>query len=87
MAYQEAVATFHVECCSFFSINFEYISDPLHDVKISSICLFRAGERNAEAVGGARLGLAIKPLEHPLDVVLVSLLVATSGEAQPLMHD
>ena len=87
MRASQAVATFHVECCSFFSINFEYISDPLHDVNISSICLFRAEERNTEAVGGARLGLAIKPLENPLDVVLVSLLVATSGEAQPLMHD
>lgn len=37
--YQEAVATSLVECCSFFSINFGYISNPLQDANISSICL------------------------------------------------
>ena len=65
-----------VECCGFFSINLGYISDPLHDAKISSICLFGVEEWSAGGVCGTRLGLAIKSPEHRLDVVLVSLLVA-----------
>ena len=76
VAYQEAVAMSLVECCNFFSINFGYISDPLHDAKISSICLFRVEEWSTGAVCGAHLGLAVKPPEHHLDIVLVPLLVA-----------
>ena len=68
-----------VKCCSFFSINFGYISDPLHDFSISSICLHEVEGWSTGAVFGACLGLAIKPPEHRLDVVLVSLLVTSDG--------
>ena len=64
-----------VECCSFFSINFGYISNPLHNVNISSVCLFGMEEWSAGAVCGVHLGLAIKPPEQCLDVALVFLLV------------
>ena len=76
VVYQEAVATFLVECSRFFPINFGYISDTLHSVSISSIRLFGVEKWNTGAMCGASLGLAIKPPQHCLDVVLVSLLVA-----------
>ena len=53
VAYEEAVAMSLGECCSFFSINFGYISDPLHDVNISSICLFGVEGWSAGALCGA----------------------------------
>ena len=65
---------FLVEYCIFFSINFGYISDPLHDVN-NFQHLLGVEEWSTEVVCGALSGLAIKPPEH-FDVVLVFLLVA-----------
>ena len=79
VVYQEAVATFLLECCSFLSINFGYSSDPLQGVNISSICPFRVEEWNTGAVCGAHLGQAKNPPEYSLDNVLVSLLVVFNG--------
>ena len=70
VADQKAVATSLLECCSFFSINCGCISDSLHNVNISSICLFEVEELSTGAARGAHLVLAIKPTEHRLDVVL-----------------
>ena len=55
------------------------MSDPLHDVNISSICLFRVEKWSTGIVCEARLVLNIKSPEHHLDVVLVTLLVALDG--------
>ena len=55
------------------------MSDPLHDVNISSICLFGVEKWSTGVVCDARLGLDIKSPEHHLDVVLESLLVALDG--------
>ena len=55
------------------------MSDPLHDVNISGICLFGVEKWSTGVVCDARLGLDIKSPEHHLDVVLVSLLVALDG--------
>ena len=58
-----------MECCSFFSINVVYISDPLHDANISSIYLFGVEEWSTGGVWSVSQ-------EHRLDVVPLSLLVA-----------
>ena len=52
-------------------MNFGYLSDPLHDVIISSICLAEVEEWGTGAVSGARLKMTIKPPEHCIDVVLM----------------
>ena len=55
------------------------MSDPLHDVNLSSICLFRVEKWSTGIVCEARLVLNIKSPEYHLDVVLVTLLVALDG--------
>ena len=74
-AYQEAVVTCLVECCSFFCITFGYICDPLHNLNIARIWLFRVKQWSTRAMSVECLKLAIKPPEHRLDVALLPLLV------------
>ena len=74
VADQDAVAMSLVECWSFFSINFGYISGPLPKVNIS--ITFPTHISNTLAVCEVRLGLAKKLSKHRLHFFQLFLFVA-----------